>query len=322
MPLRDLAMVLCVVTVWGASFTVIKLGLDGVPPMLMGALRFVLSAFPALLIVARPRVALRWWLAYGLSVGVGQFALLFLAIRHGMPAGVASVVLQSQALFTLVFSACLLRERWQWPQFAALTVAGCGLYLLASGAGLGYQGAGWLAFALTLGAAAFWGLSNVVVRMAADSCRDGVPFNLLGFIVWTSLIPPIPFAILSLWLDGPQQVADSLRQFSLLSLGAVAYLAFGGTILGSGMFTALLTRHPPGRVAPYTLLVPVVGLCTASLVLGERLTHVQLQGCALVLSGLIINTFGLAMINATKRVLEFVGTRAVGFSARTKRWFW
>ncbi|MFL6716083.1 MAG: EamA family transporter [Burkholderiaceae bacterium] len=301
MPLRDLMMVLCVVTVWGASFTVIKLGLGDMPPMLMGALRFMLSAFPALLIVPRPKVALRWWLAYGLSVGVGQFALLFLAIRHGMPAGLASVTLQSQAFFTMALSALLLRERWQWSQVVALAIAGCGLYLLASGGSHSSQGADWWAFMLTLGAAAFWGLSNVVVRMAADS-RGGEPFDLLGFIVWTSLIPPIPFAILSLWLDGTQQVADSLRQFSLASLGAVAYLAFGGTILGSGLFTALLTRHPPGRVAPYTLLVPVVGLCTAWLILGERLTPMQLQGCTLVLAGLVINTFGLRMIRAAGSV--------------------
>ena len=301
MPLRDLMMVLCVVTVWGASFTVIKLGLGDMPPMLMGALRFMLSAFPALLIVPRPKVALRWWLAYGLSVGVGQFALLFLAIRHGMPAGLASVTLQSQAFFTMALSALLLRERWQWPQVVALTIAGCGLYLLASGGSHSSQGADWWAFMLTLGAAAFWGLSNVVVRMAADS-RGGQPFDLLGFIVWTSLIPPIPFAILSLWLDGTQQVADSLRHFSLASLGAVAYLAFGGTILGSGLFSALLTRHLPGRVAPYTLLVPVVGLCTAWLILGERLTHMQLQGCTLVLAGLVINTFGLRMIRAAGSV--------------------
>lgn len=284
MHLRDFGLALCVVLVWGISFTVIKLGLGGVPPMLMGALRFVLSAFPALLFVPRPRVALRWWLAYGLTVGVGQFSLLFLAIVNGMPASVASVALQAQSFFTLIFAALLLRERWHWPQFAGLAIAACGLVLLAGG-----RGGGWLSFALVLGAAAFWGLSNVVARLAADSVPAGQKFELMGFIVWTGLVPPLPFLGLSLWLDGPVGVVGGLQHLSLAALGAVAYLAFGGTLFGSGVFTLLLTRHPPGRVAPFTLLVPVVGLVTASLVLGERLGAWQWVGCLLVMAGLLVN---------------------------------
>ncbi|CAJ0790376.1 putative amino-acid metabolite efflux pump [Ralstonia condita] len=292
MPLRDVGLALCVVLVWGMSFTVIKLGLVGMPPMLMGALRFVLSTFPAMLFVPRPRVALRWWLAYGLTVGVGQFALLFLAIRNGLPAGVASVALQSQAFFTLIFAAFLLREHWYWPQFFGLAVAAGGLSMLAGGLAGTTQGASWFGFSLVLGAAAFWGLSNVVARMAADSIPAGQKFDLMGFIVWTGLIPPLPFALLSLWLEGPGTVVSTLRHFSLASVGSVAYLAFGGTLFGSGAFTMLLTRHPPGKVAPFTLLVPVVGLATASVVLGEGLSTNQWFGCLFVLLGLVINLLG------------------------------
>lgn len=310
MPMRDLGLALCVVLVWGISFAVIKLGLTGVPPMLMGALRFTLSTFPAVLFVQRPRVALRWWLAYGLTVGVGQFALLFLAIGHGMPAGVASVVLQSQSFFTLIFAAVLMRERWHWPQFAGLAVAACGLYLLAGGLSGGTRGASWLSFLLVLGAAAFWGLSNVVVRLAADSMPAGQKFDLMGFIVWTGLIPPLPFLLLSLWLEGPAGVVSGLRHFSLASIGAVAYLAIGGTLFGSGAFTVLLTRHPPGKVAPFTLLVPVVGLATASIVLGERLGTNQWAGCLLVMMGLLVNILATKLIKQWRSKLEVAGPSA------------
>lgn len=301
MSLRDLAMVMSVMLIWGVSFTVIKVGLADTPPMLMGALRFILSAFPAMLFVPRPRVALRWWWAYGLTVGVGQFALLFIAIREGMPAGVASVVLQSQSFFTLMFAAVFLRERWHWPQFAGLAVAGIGLYLLAADDGNSAWSVSLVQFLLTLGAAAFWGLSNVVVRLAADDSKSAERFDLLGFLVWTSLIPPIPFAALSLWLDGPQTIAAALHHLNAASIGAAIYLAFGGTLLGSGLFTALLTRYPSSQVAPFTLLVPIIGLTTASVVLGEQMTAKQWGGGALVLLGLIVNMLGPAAMATLSR---------------------
>lgn len=289
MPLRDVLMACGVMLLWGMSFTVIKLGLGDIPPMLMGALRFLLSAFPALLFVPRPKVALRWWLGYGLSVGFGQFALLFLAMRMGMPAGVASVTLQSQAFFTLVFSVLLLRADWHWTQVLGLSVAGCGLWLLAAGG----AGTTHLApFLLTVSAAACWGLSNVVVRMAADSMPPGTRFEMMGFIVWTGLVPPIPFVLMALWLNGPERVAQSLGHLSLGSIGAIAYLAFGGTILGSGLFTSLLTRYTPSRIAPFTLLVPIIGVATASIVLGEHMGFGQWSGCLLALLGLAVNVFG------------------------------
>ncbi|PKO71347.1 MAG: O-acetylserine/cysteine exporter [Betaproteobacteria bacterium HGW-Betaproteobacteria-14] len=292
MPVRDLLLTLVVVLTWGVSFTVIKLVLNDVPPMLMGALRFLLSAFPAIFLVPRPRIMLRWWWAYGMTVGVGQLALLFVAIRLGMPAGAASVILQSQSFFTLIFAALLLGERWHWPQFAGLTVAAVGIAMLAGAAETATSTITLRTFALTLGAAAFWGLSNVIVRLAADSMPPGEHLDPLAFLVWTSLIPPLPFTALSLWFDGPHAIAYALGHFSWGSLAGVAYLAFGGTLLGSGIFTALLTRHPSGRVAPFTLLVPLVGLATASLVLGERLVLVQWVGCSLVLFGLVVNMFG------------------------------
>jgi O-acetylserine/cysteine efflux transporter len=299
MPIRDIGLALCVVMVWGVSFTVIKLGLADVPPMLMGALRFALSTFPAIFFVRRPRVALRWWIAYGLTVGVGQFALLFLAMRNGVPAGVASVALQSQAFFTLIFASVLLRQRWHWQQLAGLAVACGGLLMLAAGmAGMSGSHATWIGFGLVLGAAACWGLSNVVVRMAADSAADGQKFDLMGFIVWTGLVPPLPFVCLSLWLEGAGNVIAALQHFTPMAFGAVAYLAFGGTLLGTGLFTLLLTRHPPGKVAPFTLLVPVVGLATAAVVLGEGLSVMQLLGGLLVLLGLIVNLLGLRPLAA------------------------
>lgn len=109
---RDLCLALLVIVVWGLNFAVIKVGVADVPPMLLGALRYLLAAFPALLFVKPPKVPLRLYLLYGMTMAVAQFALLFTAIHIGMPSGLASLVLQAQSFFTLLLAAWWLREKW------------------------------------------------------------------------------------------------------------------------------------------------------------------------------------------------------------------
>ncbi|MBF6651099.1 EamA family transporter [Methylobacter sp. YRD-M1] len=298
MSLRDLFLALTVVIVWGVNFTVIKLGLNGMPPMLLGCFRFLLVAFPAVLIISPPAVPLRWIIAYGLTAGVGQFGFLFYAIEQGMPAGLASVVLQSQAIFTLLFASLFLHERWFISQLFGLIIASSGLIVIGCSRvdPALYKTLGethMIGFTLTLCGAAFWGLSNILVRSAWKQANThGKQFNMFRFIIWSSLVPPIPFLLLSLSLEGSETIIDSLQNFNIFSFGSIAYLAFGATLLGFGIWSSLLSRYPAGHIAPFSLLVPIFGLLTASLVLGEQLTVQQWQGCALVMAGLLIIIFG------------------------------
>jgi len=272
-----------VLLVWGVNFVVIKVGLRGVPPMLLGALRFLLAAFPAVLLVPRPRLPLRWLVAYGATIGLGQFAFLFTAMHVGMPAGLASLVLQAQAFFTLLFAAVFLGERWHLHNLAGLVLAAGGLALL--GAAGGPARVPPLGFALTLCAAACWALGNVVTKRAGS-------VNLLGLVVWGALVPPIPFLALSLALDGPARVLGALAGLDGSALFAVAYLAWGATLVGYTLWGRLLSRHPTHRIAPLSLLVPVVGLASAALLLGEGLSARQALGGALVMAGLLVHVFG------------------------------
>ncbi len=287
MPVSDSLKALLIVLVWGVNFVVIKWGVAGVPPLLLGCLRFVLAAFPAVLLVPRPKLPWRWLAAYGLTVGVGQFGLLFSAIHAGMPAGLASVVLQSQAFFTLMLAALLLGERWHASQLAGLLCAALGLGLIGQSHGEGMTLAG---FGLTLAAAVCWALSNIVVRKISQR-PEGAP-DMVGLVVWSSLVPPLPFLGLSLALEGPDKVLAALSGFGGQSLFTVAYLAFGATLLGYSLWSGLLSRHPANKVAPFSLLVPLVGLLSAGLLLGERLTLWQGLGSVLLLAGLVINLFG------------------------------
>jgi O-acetylserine/cysteine efflux transporter len=286
MPIADLLQALVVVLVWGVNFVVIKWGVADVPPLLLGAMRFTLAAFPALLFIRKPALPWRWLAAYGLTMGVGQFALLFTAIKLGMPAGLASVVLQSQAFFTLLIAAAWLGERWQPAQLLGLLCALAGLVLIGIGKG---GSLGLIGFALTIAAALCWATSNVVVRAIG---RAGYKPDPLALVVWASLIPPLPFLGLSLAFDGADKIAYTLTHLTGSALFATCYLAFVATLLGYALWSRLLTRHPAGKVAPFSLLVPVVGLATAALVLGERLNGWQAAGSLMLMAGLLLNVFG------------------------------
>jgi O-acetylserine/cysteine efflux transporter len=268
---KDLLLALVVIIVWGLNFVVIKIGLHDMPPMLLGALRFMLAAFPAILFVRRPQIPLRWLLLYGLTISLGQFAFLFYAMSVGMPAGLASLVLQSQAFFTLLFAALLLGERLRVANLFGLLVAAGGLLLI------GLQGDRLMTIAgffLTIGAASMWALGNIVTRRLGK-------VNLVGLVVWGSLVPPLPFLALSWLLEGPED-----------SILVLIYLAFGATILGYGLWSRLLSRYPASQVAPFSLLVPVVGLTSSALLLDERLGPLQVLGALLVMLGLLINVCG------------------------------
>jgi len=280
---------LIVIVVWGLNFVVMKWGLATLSPLLLCALRFVAASLPFLLFV-RPPLNLSWGLlaAYGLVQGVGQFGLLFTGMKLGMPAGMASVVLQTQAFITMLMAAALLGEkpqRWQW---IGLTVAIAGLVLIGAAHGDGASQMTLLGFLFTVGAAAMWASSNLLTRMAA---KQG-PYEPVSFIVWTSLFPIVPLLLLSLWLDGADQVAQQLQAIGVRELGVIAYLAFLSTLLGYGLWTRLLQRYAASTVAPLSLLVPVIGLLSAMLLLGEFPTALQWLGTAGVLLGMVVNQFG------------------------------
>ena len=291
---KDLSLALLVVALWGANFTVVKLGLDGVPPMLLAALRFVFAVFPAIFFVSRPTVKPFYWITYGLLTGVGMYGALFYAMTVGMPAGIASVVLQSQAFFTLLLAGLFLKESFSIIHMVGLTIAAIGLYFV------GYYTTDFsvpaippAAFLLTIAGAVFWGLSNILVRKAvASATANGERLNIMSLIVWSSLIPPIPLFLLAVLLDTPQTISTTILSMNSLSVFSVLYLAYGATLFGFGIWSTLLARHPANRVAPLSLLVPVFGLLTARIVLGEQLTIPQWSGCLLVIIGLLVSMFG------------------------------
>ncbi|OWL90248.1 EamA family transporter [Halopseudomonas aestusnigri] len=294
MPLSDLLRALAVILLWGLNFVVIKLGLDSLPPMLLGAMRFTLAAIPAVFFIPRPRIPLRWLIAYGMTISFGQFAFLFSAMTSGMPAGMASLVLQSQAFFTLMLAAALLGEKARTHNLAGLLVAATGLLLIGLESGSSMTTLGLI---LTLCAALMWACGNIITKQVGQ-------VNLTSLVVWGSLIPPVPFMAMSFWLEGPQQIHQALSGVSGTAIFALFYLAFGATLIGYGLWSRLLSRYPAGRVAPFSMLVPVVGLSSSSLILGEKLNEMQILGALLIMLGLAVNVFGGALRRRGRRLQQ------------------
>ncbi|QEA13966.1 EamA family transporter [Comamonas flocculans] len=281
----DWARALAVVLIWGLNFVVMKLGLRELSPMLLGALRFSAASLPLLLFVRPPR-GLRWRfvLGYGLAQGVGQFGLLFLGLRLGMTASMASVVMQMQVFFTLL-AAPWLHERVRPAQWLGLAVAMAGLLAIAAAHGKGPGQMTLIGFILTTGASAMWAASNVIARRASQVCA----YEPFPFIVWSGAVAVLPFFALAVWLDGAPSVLAQLRALTLASAGVVLYLALLATLLAYSLWTRLLQRHPAGEVAPFALMVPVVGLWAGVVLLGEAPSGMQWLGTVVVLAGLIVN---------------------------------
>jgi O-acetylserine/cysteine efflux transporter len=225
---RHLGLAVLVAAVWGANFVAIDAGLSHYPPLLFTALRFLVAAVPAVFLVGKPGVPWRYVLAGGVVLGALQFGLLFEGMKAGMPAGLSSLVQQGQAIFTAGFAAVLLRERIGPRRLLGLAVAVAGMVVAALDQASRGGAAPLTAFALVVGAAAAFGFSNIITRKAA-------PPDALRWMVWVSVVPPLPLAALSLLTEGPRADLRALTTFSASAVGSLLYVAWGATLVGFGL---------------------------------------------------------------------------------------
>lgn len=284
MPLRDQLIAVSVAVLWGINFLAIHAGLEHFPPVFFAALRFAVIAVPTLLLVPRPDVAWRWLLAYGLGFGTVQFAFLFVAMDLGMPPGLASLVLQASAPFTVLLGALLLRESLVARQVVGIALAVVGLFVIGAHRA---QTVALLPVVLTVLGALGWAFGNLASRLA----RSDEPLRL---VLWMSIVPPLPLFALSAVMEGPtagwEATAQALQGEAWTAVLGLAYVVLLGTLLGTGLWASLMRRHPAGVVAPYSLLVPVVGMLAAWLVLAEQPDLTELAAGAVIVLGVLLGS--------------------------------
>lgn len=291
LPLRHLLLALATVAIWGSNFVAIKVALHDLPPLLLCTLRFLFVAFPAVFLLPRPDVPLRHLLTYGFTMFAGQFGLLFLGMKLGMSAGLTSLVLQFQVFVTLGLAVAVLKERLHALQIAGALVAVAGFVIVAFHTGGDVTAAGLVCLLL---AAVSWGIGNFTSKRLGR-------VNALALVAWGSLVVPVPMALASLVFEGPELIVHSLTHLGRPALLGTAYIVYVSTLVGYSLWSWLLARHPASTVTPFALLVPVFGMLSSALLLGESLPPWKLQAAALVITGLVLNIFGPRLLPAPAR---------------------
>jgi O-acetylserine/cysteine efflux transporter len=287
MKTRDLLIVIAVVVVWGLNFPVIRITLGGLPPLLIVAARYALVCLPLIGFVRRPPIPLRYLAAYGLVLGTLHQGALFLGMRAGLDSGLSALVLQTQAFFTMGMAAVVLKEQIKTEQIVGLILGAIGLGLVTLSTRGAATGPG---FAFVLASALLWSIATLISKRAYAAASG--PVDPLDFMVWASAFPIIPTALLSLVLDGPAAHLSALSTLSAATVGGVLFIALGSTLFGFVTWNGLIQKYGAGYTSQFGPLVPIIGMSSGALLLGEALDAMTLISAAFVISCLGIAIFG------------------------------
>jgi len=279
MPITHQLLAVFVALIWGTNFVFIELGLNDLPPFLFASLRFAFAALPLVFFLPRPKVPWRYLIAYGVFIGFGQFGLLFWVMGSHISPGLASLVIQVQAVFTILLALMLFKETIRWPQMAALVVSFAGILLIAV---QGNTDATPIGLAVILIAALSWAAGNLVVK------RSG-KVHIIAFLAWSSLFAVPPLALMSYYLEGPTLINQSLASATWHAWAIVLWQTIGNTLIGYGLWNLLLQRHAAALVAPWALLVPVFGMAASGVFLYEAMPWWKWVAAILIIAGLVIN---------------------------------
>jgi O-acetylserine/cysteine efflux transporter len=278
MPLRSIMLAVLAAFIWGATFPFTALALTETPPLFFTFLRF-LAAGAFILFVPRPAMKWRYILFLGVLLGAGQYGLMFFAMSQGFPAGLASLLIHTQAFFTVILAILLFRERPGIRHVIAGIVALVGLLVLVQA-----QSAHGTAFGLALilfGAICAAG-GNMILKSLGGA-------NPLHVAVWMSAAASVPLLGLSLLFETGSALTATIEALTWRTGIAVLYSALLATMLVYTIWGRLLATHNTAAVAPFFLLVPVFGISLSWLFLGETLSALQAAGCALIFAGLAVS---------------------------------
>lgn len=282
MSIVHLLLLLSVIVIWGVNFVAIKFVLQDLSPVLLCCARFFLSSIPAIFFVPFPKTPIKMVAFYGLTTFAIQFTLLFMGMHAGVSAGLTSLLLQTQAFFTILLALIFLNEKLhRWHVLGAL-ISFSGIALI----GVNLSGSITLSGLLLILSAAFcWGSGSVISKKIGS-------VNMLGLVVWGSLFAWPPLLLLALYLEGPAHIIATLQSLSWLSIGSNFYIAYLSTVFAFGIWNWLLRQYPISTVAPFTLLVPIVGMASSAIVFDETIHLWKICAAILVIAGLCVNLFG------------------------------
>jgi O-acetylserine/cysteine efflux transporter len=280
-----IGLALMVVTIWGFNFIVVKIGLEVLPPVMFTSLRFLFAALPLVFFVKRPNIPFKLLAGYAMFQFALQFVMLFTGMKLGLGPGLASLVIQLQAFFTIGLAVLLLGERPHMPQLIGAVIAFSGMALV----GVHMDGkATLIGFFMVVAAGLCWAIANIFTKKIGKT-------DPLSLVVWASLLATPALILDSLLVEGPAAWANAFGNFTWATAGAVFYQAYPNTIAYAA-WALLMRKYATSMIAPFTLLVPVIGILSAALLLDEALQWWKITAGMLVLFGLAVNLFGARLL--------------------------
>jgi O-acetylserine/cysteine efflux transporter len=266
-----------VAIIWGLAYVATRVALDSFSPPQLTALRFIVACVPVMFL-PRPRIPWSMLVLIGLTMFAGQFLLQFFGIANGMPPGLASVVSQTQGMFTVILATLVLKERPNGRQLTGMIAGLAGLFMIGMTVGHGLT---ILGLVLVLASAISWSIGNVLLKQLPK-------VEMLNLVVWMSLVPPLPALALSSLMDGSLSLPSALANASWTAIGATLYLGLVATVIAYAIWGRLLSTYSTAEVAPFALLAPCVGAISSAIVFGEQFQPLRLAGMAAILFGLAV----------------------------------
>ncbi|CQJ13089.1 EamA family transporter [Yersinia enterocolitica] len=291
MKLTDFLIALLITAIWGVNFSIIKLGLITADPLILAGIRFTLCALPAVFFIKKPDTSWRYIIGYGLLFCIGLWGIVNLGIKAGVSAGIASLVLQFGAFFTMVLGAFLFHENLSKYQYIGIIVALLGLtsIIFISDGSVTFIG-----LALVLCGAVVWGLVSIIIKKSDTK-------KVFSFLVWSSLFSPIPLFILSYLFNGPSGFTELAIHFNTTTLFSILFQVYPNTLFAYWVWNSLLTKYPVSVVAPLSLLVPIFGMLGSVMIFNESIPSGKIIAMVFIISGLIIGLYGKRLIGRLKR---------------------
>lgn len=271
----------------------IKFAFLDFPPFFLLALRFVLASIPFLFFYSRPKISLRLFFQIAISLSLAHFTFIYLALHQGVPAGLSSMILQTQTIFTVALAVIFLNVRPCKMQISGILLSLSGIALIASQMNID---GGFLGFAFLLGAAITSSISNILFRKIGNT-------DVVSVIVWSNLVPPIPLFLVSFWLEGWDTMVQSLQGVTLQGGLSVVYTSLMSSVIAASLWGKLMNKYDPSRVIPFSLLIPIIGITSCCTFLDEEFTISNALACGIVLLGVVINQLSSFRIRVVSRAL-------------------
>lgn len=297
MSLRDVFLAIGIAFIWGFNFVAMKVGIQEIPTLLFVALRATLSCLPWIFFFPRPPVSWALLIGIGICIGMTKFSLLGVGIICGLCGPTASLLLQSQAFFSVILAILFLKERPRMHEIWGMVVAFLGILVIGVHA---FGGVTFLGLLAVLGAAFAWGTANILIKIAGTQKESAQDFSMLSLIMWINIVPPLPLLGFTYYTEG-DHIWEILKNASLLSYGAVLYSALISGIIGYALWGYLLKKYPTAIVTPFSMLIPITVTLFTIPLFNDPFTLEEGIGCLFITIGLGINQFYLGI---RKRVLK------------------